>query len=67
MNDSVLVSVIQSKADLDNNRDCISPVKVTVLVDEVFYRDAFDLFLYDISEIAFVSYTVNFNDICVIQ
>ena len=67
MNDTVLVSIVQSKTDLDNDRDCITPVKVTVLVDEIFYGDAFDVFLNDISEITFVAYAVNFNDISVIK
>ena len=67
MNDTVLVSIVQSKTDLDNDRDCITPVKVTVLVDEIFYGDAFDVFLNDLSEIAFVAYAVYFNDIRVIK
>ena len=63
MNDSVLVSVVQCKTDLDYDRNRILPVKVSVLVDEILYCDAFDIFLNDISEVAFVSYTVNLNDV----
>ena len=66
MNDTVLVSVIKSKTDLDNDRDCIAPVKVTVLIDKIFNRDSFDIFLNDVSEITFVAYTKDFNDISVI-
>ena len=67
VNDTVLVSVIQSKTDLDNDRYCITPVQVTVLVDEIFYGDAFDIFLDDVSEVAFVTYTENLYDVCVVK
>ena len=67
MNDAVLVCIIQCQTDLDNDRDRITPVEVTVLVDEIFYRDTFDIFLNDVSEISFVAYAVYLYDICVVK
>ncbi len=67
MNDTVLVSVIKRQADLNNDRNGITPVKVTILVDEVLDRDTLDVFLNYISEIAFVSYAKYLYDVCVIK
>ena len=63
MNDALLVSIIKRKADLDDDRNCVSPVQVSVLVDQVLDRDAFNIFLYDITELSFMAYTEYFYDI----
>ena len=56
MDDTVLVSVIERQTDLDNDRNGIAPVEVSVLVDKVLNRDTLDIFLNDISEVTFVTY-----------
>ena len=55
MNDAFLMSIIQCKADLDNDRYRISPVKVTILVDKILNGNAFNVLLYNITELTFVS------------
>ena len=40
---------------------------MTILVDEILNGDTFDIFLNDISEIAFMAYTIDLNDISVIK
>ena len=63
MYNAFLMRIIERKADLDNDRNRISPVEVSVLIDEVFYRNAFNIFLYDVTELAFMAYAEDFNDI----
>ena len=67
MNDAVLVSIIKSQTDLDDDRNRISPVQMSVLVDEILNRNAFDIFLNDVSEVTFMSYTENLNDVSVVK
>ena len=63
----VLMGIIKSHTDLDNDRDGYSPVKMSVLVDQFLNGYAFDIFLNDISEVTLMSYAEHLNDIGVIK
>ena len=67
MYNTVLMSIIKSKTDLNNDRNSITPIQMSVLINEILYGNTFDILLNDIPKITLVTYTVDLNDICMIQ
>ena len=61
------MGIIESHADLNDDRDRILPVKVSVLIDEILNCNTVNEFLYDIAVCAFMAYAEDFYDVILLE